>query len=75
MTFNIVQSIDFNIVQGAVFIIIQGAIFSIVQGAIFGIVWDVVIMKMLHWALLCRLLGPRWRYSADWSEVLGKAWE
>ncbi len=67
--FSIVRGANFSIVQGAVFSIVRGAVFSIVRGDNFSIVRGDAFMEMLH-----RLLGLRWRCSADRSEVLDEAW-
>ncbi len=75
--FSIVRGANFSIVQGAIFSIVRGAVFNIVRGAVFSIVWvDVFSIGRgdAFVVILDRLLGPRWRCSADRSEVLGKAW-
>ncbi len=66
--FSIVRGANFNIVGGAVFSIVQGAVFNIVQDDAFSIVQGDAFVEILH-----KLLGPRWRCSANQSGVLGEA--
>ncbi len=68
-SFSIVRGADYSIVRVAVFSIVQSVVFSIVRDDTFSIVQSNAFVEILY-----RLLGPRWRCSANRSEVLGKAW-